>query len=86
MGYIHSKPPTGKTCTIYGMPLTHLDWSQMRDRKVWASSLRRTSVEQAQATCVKHSAHAFLTPHTPSSHRKQNLGSWNTANTTCLLN
>ena len=54
---------------------THLDWSRMSDRNVWASSLRRTSVEHAHATCVKHSAQAFLTPHTPSSHRKQNLGS-----------
>ena len=57
---------------------THRDWSRISDRKVWASSLRRTSVEHAHATCVKHSAQAFLTPHTPSSHRKQNLGSWHT--------
>ena len=54
---------------------THLDWSQSKLTNRLASSFLLISSEQAQETVMKHSAHAFLTPHTPSSHKKKNLGS-----------
>lgn len=49
--------------------LTHRERSQSRLTKRLASSPFLTSWEQEHDTTIKHSAHAFLTPHTPSSHR-----------------
>ncbi len=56
--------------------LTHLDWSQMRLTNKEANSFLRISIEQAHDTAMKHSAQAFRTPHTPSSHRYINLLNW----------
>jgi len=49
--------------------LTHLDSSLSRLTKRGDSSECRTAAEHTQDTGMKASAHAFLTPHTPSSQR-----------------
>lgn len=49
--------------------LTHLDKSHKRFTNKLDNSPRRTSSEHEQETAIKHSAHAFLTPQTPSSHK-----------------
>ena len=54
---------------------TQRDWSFTRPRNSGTSCVLRVCMEHAVATCIKLSAHALRTPHTPSSVSAANFDS-----------